>query len=95
MHGESMSKWRWIFSLSAALTCCAGVQAKELDEGLELRRIADYWKEQDFASVKRHIGVFLQKNGESPYCDQLYLMLGDIYFREKGATNELAPAMSG
>lgn len=54
-----------------------------LQESLELKRITEYWKEKDYATVKVKIRDFLSKNPQSTYLDQLYAMLGDLYFQEK------------
>lgn len=62
------------------------LQAKNIDasfeESLELRRIAEYWKEKDYQTVKAHISAFLSKNPQSTFTDQLQAMLGDLYFQE-------------
>ncbi|MBS0621262.1 MAG: tetratricopeptide repeat protein [Verrucomicrobia bacterium] len=61
-----------------------------LDEGTELRRIAEYWKEKDFSSARRLIETFLAKHPDSSYRDQLYAMLGDLHFKERDAKGALA-----
>jgi TolA-binding protein len=61
-----------------------------LEESLELRRIAEYWKEKDYKTVKLQIRDFLSKNLQSSYVDQLYAMLGDLYFQEKNFSESLA-----
>jgi TolA-binding protein len=77
-----------IFSYFSALS------AKNLDasleESLELRRIAEYWKEKDYKTVKIQIRDFLSKSPKSSYVDQLYAMLGDLYFQEKNFSEAAA-----
>lgn len=53
------------------------------EESLELRRIAEYWKEKDYPTVKIQIREFLSKNPKSAFTDQLCSMLGDLHFQEK------------
>ena len=53
------------------------------EESLQLRRIAEYWKEKDYSTAKIQIREFLNKNPKSTFIDQLYAMLGDLYFQEK------------
>ena len=75
---------RWVFS--AIFLACTSVYANpetSLQESLDLRRIAEYWKEKEYNSVKIQIREFLNKHPESPYTDQLYAMMGDLYFKEK------------
>lgn len=62
---------------------CAKNSDASLQESLEMRRIAEYWKEKDYKTVKLQIRDFLAKNQKSSYRDQLYAMLGDLYFQEK------------
>ncbi len=80
-------KKRWLF----LLTVCAAFQpiiysaerGNPVEESLSLRRIAEYWKEADFAIVKTQIKSFLAEHPESAYTDSLYAMLGDLLFKEK------------
>lgn len=52
-------------------------------EALLLRRIAEYWKDGDYAIVKKQVIDFLLKNPDTPLRDQLHSMLGDLYFQER------------
>jgi tetratricopeptide (TPR) repeat protein len=61
-----------------------------LEESLELRKIAEYWKEKDYKTVGVQIREFLNKHPESGYIDQLYAMLGDLYFQEKNFSDAAA-----
>ncbi len=69
------------------LFCFSHLSARNIDasleESLELRRIAEYWKEKDYKTAKNQIRDFLNKNPKSSYVDQLNAMLGDLYFQEK------------
>ncbi len=89
----SITKLFPVFFL-AVFSCFSMLSAKNLDasleESLELRRIAEYWKEKDYKTVKAQIRNFLSKNPKSSYVDQLYAMLGDLYFQEENFSEALA-----
>ncbi len=57
-------------------------KASSPKEALQLRRIAEYWKEGDFRAAKAQILDLLQRFPETAAQDQLYTMLGDLYFFE-------------
>lgn len=59
-------------------------------EALLLRRITEYWKDGDYATVKRQVIDFLTKNPETPLRDPLNSMLGDLYFQEHNFQQSLA-----
>lgn len=61
-----------------------------LEESLELRRIAEYWKEKDYKTVKSQIRDFLAKHPKNSYTDQLYAMLGDLSFQERNFLEAVA-----
>src|ERR1700722_4270606 len=63
-------------------TLSASDRTSSLQEGLELRRIAEYCKEKNFNAVKAQIHSFLNKHPHSDSGDALYAMLGDILFSE-------------
>jgi len=75
-------------SLAGALP--AADKTASLQEGIELRRIAEYSKEKNFSAVKTQIHVFLKKHPVSDSKDALYAMLGDIHFSE----NDFADALN-
>jgi TolA-binding protein len=78
----------------SVFSCLFSLSAKNLDasleESLNLRRISEYWKEKDYKTAKVQIRDFLRKNPKSSYIDQLYAMLGDLYFLEKNFPEALA-----
>ena len=47
-------------------------------EALTLRRITEYWKDGDYAAVKRQISYFLEKNPNSNLRDHLHAILDDL-----------------
>ncbi len=49
-------------------------------EALQLRRIAEYWKEGDYAAAKTQILELLSNKPNCSAKEQLYTMLGDLYF---------------
>jgi len=59
-------------------------------EALVLRRITEYWKDGDYATVKRQIIDFLDKNPDTSLHDHLHAMLGDLYFQERQYRQALA-----
>ncbi len=51
-------------------------------EALLLKRIVEYWKDEDYALAKKQILDFLKNYTSSPFTDHLLTMLGDLYFEE-------------
>src|SRR5579872_2427616 len=51
-------------------------------EALQLRRIAEFWKEGDYSAAKTQILDLLERYPDSGAKQQLYTMLGDLYFFE-------------
>ncbi|MBI2742305.1 MAG: tetratricopeptide repeat protein [Chlamydiales bacterium] len=49
-------------------------------EALQLRRIAEFWKEGDYQAAKMQILDLLSKKPDTNAREQLYTMLGDLYF---------------
>jgi tetratricopeptide (TPR) repeat protein len=77
----------FFLALLVIQTACAALHAEEptssIQEGLALRRIAEYWKEGDYAAARRQVLDFLAKHEGSAYADPLHAMLGDLFFQEK------------
>ncbi|MBS0629537.1 MAG: tetratricopeptide repeat protein [Verrucomicrobia bacterium] len=63
-------------------------------EALLLRRITEYWKDGDYATVKRQVIDFLTKNPNTSLRDPLNSMLGDLYFQEHNFQQALATYLS-
>ncbi len=63
-------------------------------EALLLRRITEYWKDGDYATVKRQVIDFLTKNPNTSLRDPLNSMLGDLYFQEHNFQQALASYQS-
>ncbi|HEY2810191.1 MAG TPA: tetratricopeptide repeat protein [Rhabdochlamydiaceae bacterium] len=78
-------KKKWIV-LSGLLSLIGTLSAQDkvssLQEGVELRRIAEYCKEKNFYAVKTHVNNFLTKFPHSDTKHALHAMLGDVYFAE-------------
>ena len=51
-------------------------------EALLLKRIVEYWKDEDYSLAKKQIADFLTQYEESTFRDHLIAMLGDLYFNE-------------
>jgi tetratricopeptide (TPR) repeat protein len=51
-------------------------------ESFFLRRMTEFWKDRDFALVKKQIEEFLAAHPESPIHDNLHAILADILYQE-------------
>ena len=92
MTGAAMKKhWLIFFILCASVHTLlfSAEKGGSSKENLALRRIAEYWKEGEFATVKSQIKSFLKKYPQSAYADSLNAMLGDLYFKEKNYVEAL------
>lgn len=54
-----------------------------LSERVALKKLSGYWEEQDRSMSEVAIRDFLLQYPQSGYCEQLYAMLGDLYFAQK------------
>ncbi len=92
MAGVYMKK-QWLFLFTVCIAFQSIIHSVEkgnpVEESLSLRRIAEYWKEGDFATVKTQIQSFLAEHPQSTYADSLYAMLGDLHFKEKNYAEAL------
>ena len=61
----------WVFS-----------QQQSEQEMLFIRRIVEFFRDEEFPIVVSQVEEFLQQYPESAYRDKLSLILGDLYFRE-------------
>jgi len=52
-------------------------------EAFFLRRITEFWKDRDYALVKKQIEEFLAKNQQSAIHDNLHAILADILYQER------------
>lgn len=84
--------WLFLFTVCTAfqLMVYSAEKGNPVEESLSLRRIAEYWKEGDFATVKTQIKSFLIEHPQSAYADSLYAMLGDLHFKEKNYAEALS-----
>lgn len=72
-----------LFALSIPLLgYSAPARSTSPQETLQLRRIAEYWKEGDYAAAKTQILDLLSNRPNCKAKEQLYTMLGDLYFFE-------------
>lgn len=78
---------RKIFSFLSIALCLsllpAIVFSSPAEERIFLKRIAEYWKDQDFKMVKEQIAEFLNRYPDSKVKDNLYAVLGDLAFQEE------------
>ena len=86
-EGETRVK-KSIFILSsmalAGLSCLyADADDPLFRESIELRQIADYWKEQEYSLAKERIYQFLQAHPNTLFREQLHTMLADLFVKEK------------
>src|SRR3990167_3164707 len=63
--------------------------AEDKEEAFLVRRIAEFWKDQDFAVVKAQIADFLEKYPKSKMVDHLRGILGDLYLQENAYDDAL------
>jgi hypothetical protein len=63
------------------LSLCWSLVASE--EGLALRRIADFWEEGEYRIAKSQMEEFLELYPDSSYANTLCTALGDLFLREK------------
>ena len=84
--GENRVK-RNTFLLSIVLLTSGYLHADQDDpafrESIELRQIADYWKEQEYTLAKERIYQFLETYPTTVFKEQLYAMLADLFVKEK------------
>lgn len=81
--GNKFFFYAWIALVSFSQVGFAEKSLTSPKEALVLRRITEYWKDGDYATVKRQISAFLEKNPESTLHDHLRAMLGDLCFEQK------------
>lgn len=60
-----------------------------LDERVAIKKLTEYWQEKDETRVKSTLIDFVNKYPDSSYVNQLYAMLGDLYFSEKNYPDAL------
>ena len=75
-------------SATMVLHATARYDATTKEEGFMLRRITEFWKDQDYPTVKKEITTFLKSHKNSVFCDQLRGNYGDLLIQEgdyKGA----------
>jgi hypothetical protein len=68
---------------------CQSKQATQ-EESLCLKRISEFWKDQDYQMVKKQIIEFLTAYPQSNFHDNLHAILGDIFFQEDNFLDALA-----
>ena len=85
--GENRVKRNIFFLSSIALLAVNYLHADPDDpvfrESIELRQIADYWKEQEYSLAKERIYQFLENYPTTVFKEQLYAMLADLFVKEK------------
>lgn len=89
-RGKKLALYALIGSISLSQFGYAQSQTASPKEALMLRRITEYWKDGDYATVKRQIISFLEKNPETALHDHLHAMLGDLHFQEREYRQALA-----
>jgi hypothetical protein len=82
MIGKDM---RTMFAIAICSLCCLTAS----EEGLSLRRIADFWEEGEYHIAKNQMEEFLAQFPESSYSNVLCMALGDLFLREKNYKSAL------
>ena len=90
--GKIHSKFAKLSIMSSMLMCLTTssfaldnhfeIEASNDEEAFLIRRIAEFWKDGDFAIVKSQIEDFFQKYPESHLKDYFQGILGDLYLQE-------------
>ena len=78
---------------TTSFTAIFGVTSYEAttkEEGFMLRRITEFWKDQDYETVKKEILGFLKTHENSKFCDQLRGNYGDLLIQEGNYIEALA-----
>ncbi|MFZ4772784.1 MAG: tetratricopeptide repeat protein [Chlamydiia bacterium] len=58
-------------------------ESLDFEEAFMVRRITEFWKDQDYSLVERQIHLFLEKYPGSSLKDYLKGILGDIYLKDR------------
>lgn len=77
-------------ALQAFLSISADSPALDKKEALSLRKITEYWREGNFQNAKTQILDYITAYPDSSYLNELYAMLGDLYFQEKSYADAIA-----
>lgn len=77
-------------ALQAFLSLSADSPALDKKEALSLRKITEYWREGNYQNAKTQILDYIAAYPESGYLNELYAMLGDLYFQEKSYAEAIA-----
>lgn len=89
-HGHFKSLCIGLIALTLAIPAYSEQKSASPKEALMLRRITEYWRDGDYASAKRQILDFLERNPQTTLRDPLSAMLGDLYFQERDYRQALA-----
>ncbi|MBI3236799.1 MAG: tetratricopeptide repeat protein [Chlamydiales bacterium] len=72
---------------------CSGVFAEgkstSIEERVALKKIIEYWKEEEFSTAESQITAFFNKHPDSAYADTLLSMLGDLHFYKNNYSQSL------
>ncbi len=77
------------FLLLQGAVFCEGKRSSS-EETLLLKRISEFWKDQDYQMVKKQIMEFLESYPQTPFHDNLHAIIGDIFFQEDNFIDALA-----
>jgi outer membrane protein assembly factor BamD (BamD/ComL family) len=84
----------WILSAGCLLLATTSVMVPQEkltpQEAFFLRRVTEFWKDHDYALVKKQIEEFLAENESSNIHNNLYALLGDILYQESDYAGALA-----
>jgi tetratricopeptide (TPR) repeat protein len=84
----------WILSTCCVLFATQAIMVPQdkltPEEAFFLRRVTEFWKDQDWVLVKKQIADFLSTHETSNIHNNLYALLGDILYKESDYANALA-----
>jgi tetratricopeptide (TPR) repeat protein len=86
-----MRRWILLCFCAVFLSVVDPIQGSDLlplptptitEESLFVRRIVEFWKDEDYALVKAQLKQFFSLYPQSEFSDGLYAILGDVYWNE-------------
>jgi len=68
----------------------SGNSCESEEEALFVRRIVEFWRDEEYQLVKSQISTFFEEYPDSSYREKLLLMLGDTYFHNNNYNEALS-----
>lgn len=84
-----LTLWSIFFFCACSFIEASDPLVQSEDEALFVRRVIEFWRDEEYSFAKVQIQDFFQKYPESSYKESFWVLLGDIYFREKDYSRAL------